>query len=199
MASITRLNWSTLRSVSTCTFLIDVCRLVAVRRRLVDRIRQRVGELQQRAPPALVDSCIHAECRDSRSARRGSADALQPGGEQHRHGQQHERRRRRSRRTMFLIAPLPQRCRIDDRREHVRIGGRDAVLDAPRDTNCRRPCRSAGCRCRRSAGQSTANHQAQRWIDSIVALKPIVQRQNSAARSAAVPRSRICSTSRSPP
>ena len=33
------------------------------------------------------------------------------------------------------------------------------------------------------SGHSTANHQAQRWIDSIVALKPIVQRQNSAARS----------------
>ena len=48
-------------------------------------------------------------------------------------------------------------------------------------------------------GTSTANHHAQRWIDSIVALKPIVQRQNSAARSAAVPRSSICSTSRSPP
>ena len=49
-----------------------------------------------------------------------------------------------------------------------------------------------------AAGQraSTANHQAQRWIDSIVALKPIVQRQNSAARSEAVPRSTICSISR---
>jgi hypothetical protein len=46
---------------------------------------------------------------------------------------------------------------------------------------------------------STANHQAQRWIDSIVALKPIVQRQNSAARSEAVPRSVIWSISRSPP
>ena len=33
------------------------------------------------------------------------------------------------------------------------------------------------------SGHSTANHQAQRWIDSIVALKPIVQRQNRAARS----------------
>ena len=46
---------------------------------------------------------------------------------------------------------------------------------------------------------STANHQAQRWTDSIVALNPMVQRQNSAARSAAVPRSIDCSTSRSPP
>ena len=33
------------------------------------------------------------------------------------------------------------------------------------------------------SGQSTANHQAQRWIDSSVALKPIVQRQNRAPRS----------------
>ena len=48
-------------------------------------------------------------------------------------------------------------------------------------------------------GVSTANHQAQRWMDSIVALNPIVQRQNSAARSEAVPRSVICSISRSPP
>ena len=46
---------------------------------------------------------------------------------------------------------------------------------------------------------STANHQAQRWIDSIVALKPIVHRQNNIERSAAVPRSVICSISRSPP
>ena len=46
---------------------------------------------------------------------------------------------------------------------------------------------------------STANHQAQRWIDSMVALKPMVQRQNRAARSVAVPRSTICSISRSPP
>ena len=46
---------------------------------------------------------------------------------------------------------------------------------------------------------STANHHAQRWIDSIVALKPIVQRQKSIERSAAVPRSVICSISRSPP
>ena len=49
------------------------------------------------------------------------------------------------------------------------------------------------------SGHSTANHQAQRWIDSAVALKPIVQRQNSAPRSKAVPRSTICSISRSPP
>ena len=49
------------------------------------------------------------------------------------------------------------------------------------------------------SGHSTANHQAQRWIDSMVALKPMVQRQNSAARSEAVPRSTICSSSRSPP
>jgi hypothetical protein len=49
------------------------------------------------------------------------------------------------------------------------------------------------------SGHSTANHQAQRWIDSIVALKPMVQRQNSAARSLAVPRSTIWSISRSPP
>ena len=48
-------------------------------------------------------------------------------------------------------------------------------------------------------GQSTANHQAQRWIHSAEAQKPIVQRQNSAPRSNAVPRSRICSISRSPP
>src|SRR5262245_13986835 len=34
-------------------------------------------------------------------------------------------------------------------------------------------------------GHNTANHHAQRWIDSNVALKPIVQRQNSAPRSAA--------------
>ena len=50
-----------------------------------------------------------------------------------------------------------------------------------------------------TSGHSTANHQPQRWIDSIVALKPMVQRQNSAARSLAVPRSTICSISRSPP
>ena len=49
------------------------------------------------------------------------------------------------------------------------------------------------------SGHSTANHQPQRCSDSKVALKPMVQRQNSAARSAAVPRSVICSTSRSPP
>ena len=48
-------------------------------------------------------------------------------------------------------------------------------------------------------GHSTANHQAQRCTDSNVALKPMVQRQNSAALSEAVPRSVICSTSRSPP
>ena len=36
-------------------------------------------------------------------------------------------------------------------------------------------------------------------MDSIVALNPIVQRQNSMERSAAVPRSVICSISRSPP
>jgi hypothetical protein len=35
---------------------------------------------------------------------------------------------------------------------------------------------------------SAANHHAQRWIDSKVALKPMHQRQNSAPRSAAVPR-----------
>jgi hypothetical protein len=29
-----------------------------------------------------------------------------------------------------------------------------------------------------ASGHSTANHQAQRWIDSIVAFQPIVQRQN---------------------
>ena len=49
------------------------------------------------------------------------------------------------------------------------------------------------------SGVSTANHQAQRWMPSIVALNPMVQRQNSAARSVAVPRSMICSSSRSPP
>ncbi len=49
------------------------------------------------------------------------------------------------------------------------------------------------------SGHSTANHQAQRWIDSAEAQNPIVQRQNSAPRSNAVPRSRICSTSRSAP
>ena len=48
-------------------------------------------------------------------------------------------------------------------------------------------------------GRAPRNHHAQRWIDSAVALKPIVQRQNSAPRSNAVPRSTICSTSRSPP
>ena len=36
-------------------------------------------------------------------------------------------------------------------------------------------------------GVRTANHQAHLWIPSIVALKPIVQRQNNAARSEAVP------------
>jgi hypothetical protein len=48
-------------------------------------------------------------------------------------------------------------------------------------------------------GVRTANHHAQRWMPSIVALKPMVQRQNRAARSDAVPRSTICSSSRSPP
>ena len=38
-----------------------------------------------------------------------------------------------------------------------------------------------------------------RWIDSAVALKPMVHRQNNAPRSKAVPRSVICSNSRSPP
>ncbi len=39
---------------------------------------------------------------------------------------------------------------------------RVAVVLCPDDTSCRRPCRSAGCRCRRSASSGTANHQAQR-------------------------------------
>jgi hypothetical protein len=50
-----------------------------------------------------------------------------------------------------------------------------------------------------TSGHSTANHHAQRWIDSTVALNPMVQRQKSAARSAPVPRSTICSSSRSTP
>jgi hypothetical protein len=45
----------------------------------------------------------------------------------------------------------------------------------------------------------TANHQAQRCTDSMVALKPMVQRQNRAARSVAVPRLTIWSISRSEP
>ena len=46
---------------------------------------------------------------------------------------------------------------------------------------------------------SVANQKIQRWIDSKVALKPIVQRQNSAARSCAVERSTMSWLSRSPP
>ena len=44
-----------------------------------------------------------------------------------------------------------------------------------------------------------ANQKIQRWIDSKVALKPMVQRQKRAARSWAVERSTMSWLSRSPP
>ncbi len=46
---------------------------------------------------------------------------------------------------------------------------------------------------------STANHQLQRWMLSMVAFHPIVHRQKSIERSVPVPRSVICSISRSAP
>jgi hypothetical protein len=100
---------------------------------------------------------------------------------------------------MFIIAWLPSRG-LDRPR-----------ADRPAGRSARSPCLTAQryqlsttVPVRRMpmppvSGVSTANHQAQRWMLSKVALKPMVQRQKIAQRSCAVPRSITCSTSRSDP